>query len=111
MWNMPSIVPGMPPPVALTLPLCQKPPRSAWLSTVLVTVPPGPIGVGIDLPSHVQLPSNTFRFAISAAGAGAFGGASSAKAQGTATARVAVASRAASGRVVLMANLLVVVRQ
>src|SRR5438132_10692702 len=70
MWNMPSMG-GMPPPADLTTPLCQNPPRSVWLLTVPVVLPPGPNGLGLAVPDHVQLPSKNLSCATSAGGFGA----------------------------------------
>src|SRR5512132_250678 len=97
MWNMPSMG-GVPAIVLLTVPLCQKPPRSVWLITEVLTFPPGPIGVGSAVPSHVQFPSKNFRFDISAAG---LGGASGAAAQGTTAAKAAATSAPVIDRAVM----------
>src|SRR3954465_9022065 len=71
MWNMPSMVPGMPPPVLFTVPDCQNPPRSAWLFTELVVLPPGPMGLAGIMPSQDHSPLKYATCAISAAGLGA----------------------------------------
>ena len=103
---MPSMAPGMPAIVLLTMPLCQKPPRSAWLFTVPFMVPAGPNGLASDLPSQVQLPSKALRLDISGAGLGGPSGAASASAQGMSAAQAAAVRAPAIDRVLMLPPLI-----